>query len=138
MSSHLDVQHYIPQRPPMVMIGELVSSTPESTTTTLTITDDNILVHEGQFTEAGLVENIAQTAALHAGYNRNQGEPVRLGFIGALKDLKIHTLPSVNQEIATTVTILHQIMDVTVIGGVVRRDGEIMAECEMKIFLQGE
>ncbi|CAN5364529.1 hypothetical protein BH09BAC1_BH09BAC1_17260 [soil metagenome] len=136
--SPVNVQDFIPQRPPMVMIGQLVKSTPEATTTSLVIGVDNILVYNGLFTEAGLVENIAQTAAFHAGYNRDISKPVQLGFIGALKDLKIHTLPKVHDEIETTVIILHQIMGATVIGGTILHKGELIAECEMKIFLQGE
>lgn len=134
--SPVNVLDYIPQRPPMVMIRELVQSTPEATTTRLLIKGDNILAYNGHFTEAGLVENIAQTAALHAGYNRQPGLPVQLGFIGALKDLKIHALPQVNDEIETTITILHQIMGATVVGGKTTCNGALIAECEMKIFLQ--
>lgn len=136
--SPVNVQDYIPQRPPMVMIGELVSSTPETSTTSLLIAADNILAHNGLFTEAGLVENIAQTAAFHAGYNRDMSKPVQLGFIGALKDLKIHALPKVGQQLHTTITILHQVMGATVIGAKTLCNGQLMAECEMKIFLQGE
>jgi len=136
--SPVNVLDYIPQRPPMVMIGELVDSSPQATTTRLVVDAENLLVYNGHFTEAGLVENIAQTAALHAGYNRDVSKPVQLGFIGALKDLKIHALPQVNDEIETSITLLHQIMGATVIGGKTTCNGALVAECEMKIFLQGE
>lgn len=136
--SPINVQDYIPQRPPMVMIGDLVSSSPERTTTSLLIATDNILVHQGHFTEAGLVENIAQTAALHAGYNRDVSKPVKLGFIGALKDLKIHALPSVGDVLETTITVTHQIMGATVIEGKATCNGQLLAEVEMKIFIEQE
>lgn len=134
--SQVNVIDYIPQRAPMVMIGELVSSTPESTTTSLLIKADNVLVHQGQFTEAGLVENIAQTAAFHAGYQRDMSKPVQLGFIGALKDLKIHALPKVGATLTTTITITHQIMGATVIEGKATSGDQLLAEVEMKIFIQ--
>lgn len=134
--SQINVIDYIPQRPPMVMIGELVNSTPKSTTTNLVIEADNVLVHQGQLSEAGLVENIAQTAAFHAGYHRDLSQPVQLGFIGALKDLKVYELPHVGQLLQTTIIITHQIMGATVIEGKAICDGKLMAEVEMKIFIQ--
>lgn len=136
--SQVNVIDYIPQRAPMVMIGELVSSTPDSTTTGLLIEADNILVQQGLFSEAGLVENIAQTAAFHAGYHRDMSKPVQLGFIGALKDLKIHALPKVGEKLLTTITITHQVMGATVIEGKATSNGQLMAEVEMKIFIQSE
>jgi predicted hotdog family 3-hydroxylacyl-ACP dehydratase len=122
----------------MVMIGALVSSTLETTTTSFLVDADNILVNQGCFTEAGLVENIAQTAAFHAGYNRDLSKPVQLGFIGALKDLKIYILPKVADWLTTTITITHQVMGATVIEGKVVCNGQLMAEVEMKIFIQAE
>ncbi len=136
--STVNVLDYIPQRPPMVMIDALVASTPDATTTNLLVQESNILVYEGRLTEAGLVENIAQTAAFHAGYNRDMAQPVQLGFIGALKDLKIYALPQTGDTLETTITILHQVLGATVIGGKSTCNGQVMAECEMKIFLQGE
>lgn len=136
--SPINIQDFIPQRPPMVMIGELVTSTPETTTTGLFVEADNILVHQGRFTEAGLVENIAQTAAFHAGYNRDLSKPVQLGFIGALKDLKVYELPKIGDILTTTITITHQVMGATVIEGKVVCNGQLMAEVEMKIFIQAE
>ena len=134
--SQVNVIDYIPQRAPMVMIGQLVNSSPESTTTSLLIDADNVLVQQGVFSEAGLVENVAQTAAFHAGYHRDMSKPVQLGFIGALKDLKIHALPKVGEELTTTITITHQIMGATVIEGKATSKGQLMAEVEMKIFIQ--
>ncbi len=134
--SRVIVEDYIPQRQPMVMIGGLVSSSPETTTTSLLIDADNILVSQGHLSEAGLVENIAQTAAFHAGYNRDMSKPVQLGFIGALKDLKVHALPKVGEELNTTIAITHQIMGATVIEGKAFCNGQLMAEVEMKIFIQ--
>ncbi len=58
----------IPQRPPMVMVDKLIECDNYKTITSLTIREDNILSQKGYFTEAGLVENIAQSAALRIGW----------------------------------------------------------------------
>jgi predicted hotdog family 3-hydroxylacyl-ACP dehydratase len=127
----------IPQRPPFVMVDELKTSDHISTVSTLLITVENVLVANGELCEAGLVENIAQTAAARAGYMAKQlGKPVALGFIGAVKNLEIFSLPKVNDSIETEIIIANQIFDVTVITGTVRCKGEILARGEIKIFIQ--
>jgi 3-hydroxyacyl-[acyl-carrier-protein] dehydratase len=65
-------------------------------------------------------------------------EPVKppVGFIGEVKNLKIHFLPPVGIIINTKVEVLHTIFTASVIRGTVMLDGNIAAECEMKIFAQ--
>ena len=130
------VSHYIPQAPPMVMIGSLISSNPQKTTTSLIIGADNILVKSGKYSEAGLIENIAQTAALHAGYNKKPDDPVLIGFIGAVKNLKIYRLPDIGEELITDIEILHVVMGATIIKGISTCNNQPVAECKMKIFLK--
>ena len=69
----------IPQRPPFVMIDEFSSSSALSTRTKFHVTAENIFADEGMLAEAGLVENIAQTAAARAGYDTLQREYARDG-----------------------------------------------------------
>lgn len=132
-----DVLILIPQRPPFVMVDTLVSASGNTTLTTLLILPGNVLVSDGELSEAGLAENIAQTAAAGAGYAAKQlGKPVQPGFIGAIKNLEVFALPKVGDIIETKVTIENQIFDVTIIKGKVTCKGEIIAQCEMKIFIQ--
>jgi hypothetical protein len=120
----------------MVMIGELVRTDERSAVSAFEIKEGNLFVENGFFREAGIVENIAQTAALHAGYNRDVTKPVQTGFIGSVNNLVIHQLPKVGDRLETTIWILHEIFGATVIGGKVTCGGTVLAECEMKIFLK--
>lgn len=129
----------IPQKTPFVMIGRLMSSDDVTTVTTLAIEGDNVLVEDGYLSEAGLIENIAQTAAAKAGYHAHRiGRPVQTGYIGAIKDLKINNLPPIGAEISTKVTVINQVFDVTIIKGEVSLNNTVIAGCEMKIFVQPE
>jgi 3-hydroxymyristoyl/3-hydroxydecanoyl-(acyl carrier protein) dehydratase len=131
------ITNYIPQGYPMVMIGNLLSCENNMTVTDLDILEDNIFVKDGFFQEPGIIENIAQTAAAKAGYEvKKMGKEPLLGFIGAVKDLRIHFLPRVNDKLVTTVEITNEVMDVTIIRGRSEVDGKMVAECEMKIFIQ--
>jgi len=127
----------LPHRHPMVMIDKLLVSDAESTITGLTISEDNVFSHEGLFTEPGLVENMAQTAAIRAGYAYEQaGKSAPMGYIGAVKHLNIHFLPGVNSEIHTEIKVENEVFDVSLIRGRVTCNGRLAAECEMKIVLK--
>jgi 3-hydroxyacyl-[acyl-carrier-protein] dehydratase len=127
----------IPQEPPMVMVDRIVGVNEKTTETSFLIKADNIFLEDGFFREPGLIENIAQSAA--AGISArpvNAGEKPRLGYIGAVKDLRIYRLPLEGDEIHTTVTVTHEILNAVVVTGNVRLNGEIIAECELRIFLE--
>ena len=129
----------IPQRQPMVMIDRLVFSDETKTESQLYINQDNIFVKNSFFTEGGLLENIAQTAAAGTGYRcRIEKKEPPVGFIGAIKNLKIYFLPDTGNMINTVVTTGYAIMNASVINGAVFSNGELACECEMKIFLHGE
>ena len=127
----------IPQREPFVMVGDLINCDEINSITTFFVKEDNLLVDNGELTEAGLTENIAQTAAAGFGYISQQNKkPVSVGFIAAIKNLEIFALPKVGETIETTVAITNQIFDVTVIFGSVKCNGELLASCEMKILIK--
>ncbi len=140
MNFLVDKQHitdYIPQKPPIVMIDAIVSCDDISVTTQLEIRSDNIFVQDNFLQEPGVIENMAQTAAAKAGYEakKQNAEPF-LGFIGAIKDLKIFALPKVNDVLTTTVTVKMDVMGITLIGAVSHCNETKIAECEMKIVIQ--
>ncbi len=127
----------IPQRAPFVMVSGLIDSDFTSTTTSFEIKPDNIFVENGFLTEPALIENMAQTAAAGVGYQFSlKNEPVPPGFIGAIKNLEIKTLPLVGQVLITKVEVLQEVFGVTLIKANVAVDNETIASCEMKIVLQ--
>ena len=127
---------YIPQKAPFVMIDQLIDTDETTTRTTFRVREDNIFVEEGILREPALVENIAQTAAARAGYLvQKENLPVMVGYIGAIKDLEIFTLPKINDNLETEIEIKNQVFDVTLISGTVRCNGIVLAQCEMKIFI---
>ncbi len=131
------ITEYIPQKNPIVMIDTLNFCEGDTTITGFEIREDNIFVKDGVFQEPGIIENIAQTAAVKAGYEvKKLGAEPLVGFIGAVKDLVIHDLPKVGDVIETTVTIKMEVMGVTLIDGASTCNGKKIAECEMKIFIQ--
>lgn len=130
-----DITKYIPQRDPIVMVHELVEADDDHAVTNLMIESDNVFVSSEYFKEPGLVENIAQTAAMHVGYQcALKNIPIPIGYIAAVKDLKIFSLPRQNTSISTSVKITNKVLDVTVVEGKVEQDGNLLCSCEMRIF----
>jgi len=126
----------IPQKSPFVMVGKLLSTDEVCTRSSFHINGDNVFVKDGLFQEAGLMENIAQTAALRAGYvAQAENKPVAVGYIGAVSNFEIFDLPKVDDEIETEITVENQIFDVTILSGKVWKNQNLIAQCEMKLFI---
>ncbi|MCX6278723.1 MAG: 3-hydroxyacyl-ACP dehydratase [Bacteroidetes bacterium] len=126
----------IPQKPPMVMVERLIEMFDKTAVTSLVIREDNVFCENGLFLEPGLIENMAQTAAAGAGAKpgiKPNGAP--LGFIGGIRNLKIKELPKVGEEIITSVTVMHEIFDATVVQAEIMLNNRVIASGELKIFL---
>jgi 3-hydroxyacyl-[acyl-carrier-protein] dehydratase len=128
---------FIPQRPPFVMVDNIVSADDSMSTTTFTIREGHLFVDNGFFTEPGLVENMAQTAAAGTGYKAQQdGKPAPVGFIGALKNLSVDRLPKVGDTLTTEVAFKMQVMNAHIVEATIKVNEQEIAKCELKIFLQ--
>ena len=132
----IPLNELIPQKPPFVMIDRLVSSDAVFSVTELEVRPDNLFVDNGRMTAAGLVENIAQTCAARIGYiNLNSGETVKIGVIGSISNLNIARTPKVGEHLVTTIKLLEEVFQVTLVEAIVKSDDEVLAQCNMKIAL---
>lgn len=132
----IPLNELIPQRPPFVMIDRLVSSDAVFSVTELEVRPDNLFVDNGRMTAAGLVENIAQTCAARIGYiNLNSGETVKIGVIGSISNLNIARTPKVGEHLVTTIKLLEEVFQVTLVEAIVKSGDEVLAQCNMKIAL---
>lgn len=131
----IDVKNIIPQQPPFVMIDRLVHFDEVFTKTELEIRPDNLFVEDGKFLESGLIENIAQTCAARLGYINTVilKNNVRLGFIGAMKSLYINKLPCVHSILETTIEVVNEVFNITLVNATTTCNGEVLVTCEMKI-----
>ena len=132
----IPVAELLPQRPPFVMVDCLTAYNPEVTVTELTVRGDNLFVSDGFLSASGLIENIAQTCAARMGYiNRMNRQSVKLGFIGAIRNLEIHRLPSVGERLSTSIRVSEEVFGMTLVDAAVESDGVLLVEAEMKIAL---
>lgn len=131
-----EILDLIPQRPPMVMIDRLTHSGDKSARGRLFIKESNLFCHSGHLQEAGLIEFIAQTAAAYVGYLKlSVQKEVNLGFIGVIKNLVIHSLPSINTEVQAEIIVENELLGFTIITGKIFQNNSVIAEGELRILM---
>ncbi len=132
-----EITEFIPQRPPIVMVDQFFGLEDSVSRSGLTVDENNIFCENGALSDCGVIEHIAQSAALRMGYiYKSEGKEVPLGFIGSVNQLRLYHLPKIGESIQTEVRIEQEVMNITLISAVCSIAGEKVAECKMKIFLQ--
>ena len=112
------------------MVGKLVAFDEKRTVTETVIKEDNIFVCDGVFS--------AQTCAARIGYVNKYilKKGIQLGFIGAIRNLEIIGCPKVGDVITTCVTVIDDVLGMTLANGVVTCNGETLATTEIKIAVK--
>jgi len=144
-----DIKLLIPQRFPMMMVSTFEATGEESAATTLTIAKDNyFLLPGGDMSETGLIEHIAQSASALAGYKALQAangasapdgqnvEAAPVGLIGEVKHFTCHRRARQGETVSTTVEFTFTFGSASLLKGESRVGDELIAEADMKIFLQ--
>ena len=133
------LKQLLPQREPMLLVDSLISFSENSLISMFAITEENIFVKNNHFQETGLLENMAQTVALHTGYKgKLSSEKPRVGYIGAIKKATFERLPSVGETIKTEVIITYNAMDMTMVDVAVFLKEEKIASATMTTILKPE
>ena len=147
MNTTIDIQNYLPHRAPLLMVDLITSLDANFVETTFLIKEDNIFLDKGTFIEAGLIENTAQTCSSIVGqkyFVDEDGEVDEeakvLGFISALKNVKIHALPKVGDTITTKSTLVSKFVgdDYTLCTMSCQStlNEKTLLECEINLFIQ--
>lgn len=127
----------IPQRTPIVMVDEFLGIDNNVSRTRFTVYNDNIFVNNGEFSECGLIEHIAQSAAARVGYIfKSKNLSIPIGYIGSVNNFVIYQNPKVGEAINTTIEIIQEVFNITLIQAYCHIDGKEIASCRMKIFLE--
>lgn len=121
------------------MVDQLTDYSETQSSCCLTVRADNVFCENGELAAAGLIEHIAQTCAARLGYYNKYvlKTGIRLGFIGEVKNLNILRLPREGERIDTTIKVVQEIYDVTLVSAEVRVGAEVIATTNLKIA-QGE
>jgi predicted hotdog family 3-hydroxylacyl-ACP dehydratase len=130
-----ELQALIPQKPPFVMVDKLIATDGVKCTTSFGIFAGNLLCDNGRLNPSGMIENIAQSAALMFGYSsKTENKNASIGYIADIRNFTYTKQPGVGTEIITEVNLTHEVLDVKIISGIIRLANEEIASCTIKIF----
>jgi len=131
------IHQIIPQQDPFVFVDHLISVTESQFISQFKPLSGQLLVEHDFLSEAGMMENMAQTAAAGMGcYFQSQNKAIPRGFIGAVKNFQIFSLAPVNQTITTKIQLLQEVFGVSIINAEIFLQDKLIASCEMKIVLE--
>ena len=106
MELPIQIGLFLPHRPPMLMVDEIVEIDDQSIKTEFIIKKENIFLQNNKLSEVGIIENMAQTASGIIGkpqFDENShNKNFRLsGYITRIENIEIFTLPGVNAQLKT-------------------------------------
>lgn len=132
-----NITSIIPHRDPVLMIDHLLFQDEKYTRTSFKIEPNNIFVSNSKFTEAGIIENIAQSSAAGSGYYYLQNKKSQpLTFIASISNLQILKNASAGEEIFTEIELMDSVMNFNIICGKCFLDDILIASCEMKVMIE--
>ncbi len=126
----------LPQKTPFVLVDQLMDYGTDFCTSIFKIPQEHVLIENNAVSSGLIIENIAQTAALHLGYTYHLSDKQPpIGFIAEIKDLHIIELPKIDDQIKTEIKIMHEVFNCLIVSGEILHDGHIIAYCTLKVFL---
>jgi 3-hydroxymyristoyl/3-hydroxydecanoyl-(acyl carrier protein) dehydratase len=130
------VENLIPQRFPFVMVNSITDYSENHLISGFEIKEENIFVQNGVFQASGLVEHQAQSVALHTGYKFYLlGKEAPTGYIGAIKTFEATALPKLGDQLTSEISILNELMGVTLVDVVTKVNEEVIAKSQMKTVI---
>ncbi len=129
------IEELLPQKPPFVMVDSLTQYETERAETMFEIKEDNVMVKDGILTISGLMENVAQTSAARIGYYYKYvlRQPVKVGYIGAVRGMKVMRFPAVGETIRTRISVIAEAFGMVAFAAtVVDASGVEIARADMK------
>lgn len=131
------IQQLLPHRHPMVMVDALLKENGNCGEVRFTIRKENLFVANNELAASGLIEHMAQAAALFSGFKKYSNNAVaQVGFIASIKSLDIKRLPHLDNILKTEVCILHEIMHISTVKLSTFIDNELIATAEMNTVLK--
>lgn len=132
----IPITSLIPQRPPFVMVDRVLSCDLSDAVTEFAVREDNIFLDDGLLSPAGIIENMAQSCAARMGcVNRMNGEAIKIGFIGDIRNCEIIRQPRCQEVLTTHVNIIEDVFNLTLANVTIHVGDEVIASARIKIAL---
>ena len=132
----IPITDLIPQRPPFVMVDKVLSCDNTDAITEFVVREDNIFLDDMKLSPAGIIENMAQSCAARMGcISRLSSGPIKIGFIGDIRDCTILRQPDCHETMTTHVEVIEEVFNLTLANVETKVADEVIASARMKIAL---
>ncbi len=125
MNPQRNIESYIPQRPPFVLIDTIDELSEKSACTHYTIPESCPLVSDRIMPLAGLLENAAQTCSVIAGN--------KIAYLGAVKQMEVKRFPKVGETLCTEAVVIQEMLNISLIECTTQVQNETIATTTLKI-----
>ena len=118
------------------MVDELLYFSDEKSISGFKVRPDNIFVENNHLIETGIIENMAQSVALHSAYQTVSGNTdAKVGYLGSIAKAEIIRLPETGETLETKVEILMEYAGMTQVYIKVYCRDRLIATSQMKTVL---
>ncbi|MEZ4601630.1 MAG: hypothetical protein R2940_17715 [Syntrophotaleaceae bacterium] len=133
----LAAEKLIPHRRPMQLIKALESYEDGAGTVVAEVEPGNPLLEpDDSLAEVGLLELMAQSYAAVQGYADSfSGLPPRQGFLVGVRGVSFYARPRLGDRLEIRVRVTTRLEGFAIVEGSVRRNDEILAEGNIKLFI---
>ncbi|MCE3074853.1 ABC transporter permease [Chryseobacterium gwangjuense] len=135
----INIHNFLPHREPMLMADYILELTKEKVITSFEIKEDNVFVHNNEFVEAGLIENLAQTCSSILGqsfFENPEADTKVIGFITNIKKIEVFALPKVGDKIISKASLISQFENICNIFCETFNNEELLIRAEINLFIQ--
>lgn len=137
------VTELILHKNPFVLISQLIEIEVNRAITHFEIPKDHILLENEKLSEIGLLENLAQTAALSAGFRYFTNQDTDMDKyeppMGSIKKIQISRTPHFSEKLETRTVLANSIKsgqtEVVFCVGKISVGNEVLVHGEFKLFL---
>ena len=146
--TNIEIKKFLPHLKPMLMVDVIEHICLQRVLTHFAIDEDCIFVEDHYLTEAGLIENAAQTCSSISGQyyfdgtppNQDENKPNVIGFISSIKKITLHKLPEIGTTIQTEANLVSQVQmpeySICTLKVTTYQLDTLILEGEMNLFLQ--
>lgn len=131
------IDQYLPHRSPMILVEGLEALFEQGACCSLTVTPSLALSSSEGLSEGGLLEHMAQSAALFSGVEyKAKGEKIPVGFITKVSHVHITSLPQHGDHISTRIEVIHDLGYASLVQAESFVAGVSLATCRLQVFVQ--
>ncbi len=134
----LPINRYLPQQRPFILVDKICDGSEKKCVTQFTVSGDCVTVVDGELSEGGLLENLAQTCAAHIGFveiHIRKSNKIKIGLVAAVKQCEIHRKVCVGEMLTTEAEENLVFDNMSSYNVVAKVDDEVIVKGELQVVL---